>query len=213
MQKAKKADIKLVSQILNGERATLWEYYKSYTPILKGFINQKIKDERDVDEILQNTLIASLDAFRDYAGESSLKTYVTAIAKHKIADFYRKRRIKTLLFSRFPAIEHLLHVLTTSEDELDKLITKERVHEILHSLRPKYSQALQLHYLRELPVAKVALKLGVSAKSVESILFRARREFAFRYVKQGYAVPTISKKAGRSFRTSNARSWASNKEL
>ena len=213
MQKAKKADSKLVSQILNGERATLWEYYKSYTPILKGFINQKIEDERDVDEILQNTLIASLNAFRDYTGESSLKTYVFAIAKHKIADFYRKRRIKTLLFSRFPAIEHILYVLTTPEDELDKLITKERVHEILHLLRPKYCQALKLHYLSELPVAKVGLKLGVSLKSAESILFRARREFAFEYVKQGYAIPTISKKTERSFQSTNSRPWTSNKEL
>lgn len=213
MQKAKSRDILLVSNILRGNKNILWEYYKTYTPILKRFIGKKIKDERDTDEILQNTLIASLDALRDYAGDSNLKTYLCAIAKNKVSDFYRKRRIKTLLFSNFKAFDSIFQVLNASEDELDRLITKDRVHEILHLLRPNYRQALKLRYLFELPVSKVAIKLKVSTKGAESILFRARREFAFNYVKKGYFVPTASKEAGRSFRISYSKSGILNQRI
>jgi len=212
MQKAKQQhqELKIVTSVLSGDKNALWEYYQTYVPILKGFINQKIGDQRDVEEVLQNTLMASLDALRDYTGSSSLKTYLCAIAKHKVADFYRKRRIKSLLFSTIPAIENILQVLTTPEDELDKLITKERVHEILYSLRPKHSQALKLRYLYNLPVAKVAVKLKVSLKSAESTLFRARREFAINYVRQGYAIPQTRTTAGRGLPTSHTATGSIN---
>ncbi len=72
--------------------------YQKYQARLLNFILQKVGRREDAEEILQETMISVLDSLPLFRGNSSLYTFLCSIAKHEIADFYRKKKIKSFLF-------------------------------------------------------------------------------------------------------------------
>lgn len=189
------SDHQLINTLLQGDKKALRLFYNSFTPRLKNFIAYKVADPADAEEILQDTLLDSLEALRDFTGESTLFTYLCAIAKHKIVDFYRKKRIKKIVFSRIPAIEQLFTLATIPEEELNERITQKKVQEILSQLRPSYCQVLKLRYLKGFSVKQVAKNMAVSFKSAESLLFRAKKAFVLAYYERR---PNISQITGQT---------------
>jgi len=63
----------------------LVEKYELY---LRGWLKGKIEDSRDREEVLANILWAVVNSYPSFAGKSSLKTWVVAIAKKRLVDFY-----------------------------------------------------------------------------------------------------------------------------
>lgn len=168
---------KLVDKILAGDKKALRRFYIEFQPRLLNFILKNIGNPKDAEEILQDTLLATLEALRDFSFRCRLFTFLCAIAKRKIGDFYRKRKIKTIVFSHIPEIKPLVSALFLPEEKLDEEILKKKIEETLRLLRPKYEKVLKLKYLEGLTVKEIAQKLSISFKSAESTLFRARKEF------------------------------------
>ena len=92
---------KLVVQILEGNEKSLRKFFRHFQPRLFTFISNKIADQNDAEEILQDTLLATLEGLRDFAFRSSLFTFICSIASHKVIDFYRKKKVKRIAFSKF----------------------------------------------------------------------------------------------------------------
>ncbi len=144
---------------------------------VKKYIFQKVGDENDVEEILQETLMAGHESFAFFEGKSSFLTWICGIANHEISDFYRKRKIKAFLFSHFPFLEEIVsEALGPEEILLEKELRKE-VKKKLSSLSEGYSQILRLKYYQDLSVREIARKLGMTVKAIESKLSRAREAF------------------------------------
>ncbi len=174
-------DQKLVNQILQGQEKSLRYFYKTYQPRLLNFIKNKIANEKDAEEILQDVLLASLDAMRDFSYRSSLFTFICSIANHKVIDFYRRKKIKDVVFSRITNIEPLISTLFGPEESLDEELLRQKIKETFRILDPRYRQILHLKYIYGLSVIEIAQKLSISFKSAESQLFRARRAFTLAY--------------------------------
>src|SRR3989344_5019653 len=181
MRKQPFDDRKVVSGILSGDERSLNRFYKFYYPSLYTFISRKLASPEDVEEILQDTLFNALDALRDFEFKSSLFTFLCSIAKHKIIDFYRRKKIKKIVFSSFEDIEPLLVELFGPEEALNVQILKEKIKETLEKLSPSYSLILKLKYVQGYSVLEIAKLLSVSFKSAESQLFRARKAFAVNF--------------------------------
>lgn len=162
---------------MRGEEASLRKFYQAYSPKLFSFIRQRVSEEKDSEEILQDVFLASLDALRDFTYRCKLETFLCAIAKNKIVDYYRKKKLKKILFSQIPEVEPLLAVLTTPEDKLDEKLLKQSIEQTLKNLAPRYEKILRLKYMEGFSVKEIAGKLSVTFKSAESLLFRARQEF------------------------------------
>lgn len=167
----------LIKNILRRDRRALATFYRSYQPKLLRFIAGKVNDHRDCDEILQDTLFAFLEAIRDFHGKSNIQTFLFAICQHKIIDFYRRKRLKQLVFSQAPQLESLASTLLNPEEELDVTMLKEKIHRVLSMLLPRYRRILALKYLEGESVGAIAKKLAITFKSAESQLFRARKAF------------------------------------
>jgi RNA polymerase sigma-70 factor, ECF subfamily len=173
----------LVTHILSGHEPSLHLFYKTHSSKLTAFVRKRIGEEKDVEEIVQDTFMACLEAFRDFTFACSLSTFLCSIAKRKVVDFYRKKKLKRLLFSQFPQLESILSVLTTPEDALDEKLLVERIETTFGKLAPRYTKVLRLKYVEGLSVEEIARDLSTSFKSVESMLFRARRAFSLTYAK------------------------------
>lgn len=176
-------DKELVAGILSGDEISLRRFYQGHSSKLTAFVRKRLGDEKDVEEIVQDTFLASLDALRDFTFKCSLSTFLCSIAKRKVVDFYRKKKLKRVLFSQFPQIESLLSLLTTPEDKLDEKLLIEKIERTFNKLSPRYKQILKLKYIDGLTVDEVARELSMSFKGIESMLFRARKSFSLEYEK------------------------------
>lgn len=155
---------------------------EKYWERLKKYIAFELENEEDIEEILQDTLLSAFDSLPAFSGNSSFFTWLCAIAKHERADFYRKRKIKTFLFSHLPWLENLAGEALGPEQLLlkkeFKKEVKQKVKACLEGLSEGYQEVLRLKYYQGLTVAEIASKLNESAKTIESRLFRARKAFA-----------------------------------
>jgi len=172
----------VVQQILARDRKALYAFYHTYQPKLHRFIQTKVNNPVDVDDILQDTLFAFLEALRDFQGKSSIQTFLFSICHHKIIDYYRRKKIKHIVFSQMPNLESLVSPLLNPEESFDVTLYKENIQMVFKKLLPRHRHILQLKYIEDLSVADIANKLAITFKSAESILFRARKAFVEAFV-------------------------------
>jgi RNA polymerase sigma factor (sigma-70 family) len=175
-------DTELIPQILARDRHALSVFYHRYTPRLRAYILGKISSVEDAEEILQDTLFGFLEAIRDFEGHASIKTFLFSICNHKIIDFYRRKKIKHMVFSKTPNLEALVSPILNPEEELDTRLLKDKIYRVLAHLLPNYRRLLTLKYMDDLSVSEIAQQLTVSVKSAESQLFRARKAFVERFL-------------------------------
>lgn len=179
-----KSDTDLAYGILSKDKRSLFEFYHRYKHQLFWLIRTKVNKEEDCEEILQDTFFAFLEALRDFHGKSSIKTYLFSICHHKIIDYYRRKKMKHIVFSQLPQLEALVSPLLQPEEEFDSQVIKEKIRSALASLVPLYREILVYKYLDGLSVEAIAEKLSLTFKSVESRLFRARKAFVAAYGEQ-----------------------------
>lgn len=170
-------DREIIDNILAGNRKVLHAFYLTYSPKLLRHIGNKVESQADAEEILQDSLFAFLEAIRDFRGNSSIQTFIFSICNHKIIDYYRRKKIKHVVFSRVPQLEAVVSPLLNPEEELDANLLKEKIHRAFGRLLPHYRHILTLKYVDNLSVEEIAEKLTLTFKSAESRIFRARKAF------------------------------------
>jgi RNA polymerase sigma-70 factor (ECF subfamily) len=175
-------DETLIAGILSRDKRTLSRFYHTYAPKLSRHIASKIDNPKDVEEILQDTLFHFLESLRDFEGKSRVQTFLFAICNHKIIDYYRRKKMKHIVFSQLPQLEALIAQFKSPEDELDAALLRENISRALGKLVPQYRTLLQSKYMDDVPIEEIAEKFAVTAKSIESKLFRARRAFVKAFI-------------------------------
>ena len=151
---------------------------------LVRFVATKVSDRADVEDIVQEALISIYDSLVLFKGKSSFFTWACAIAKHEIADFYRKKKIKQVVFSRLPFLKELVSEALGPELAYQELETKTKIVNTLKHLSEGYARILRLKYVEELSMRQIAQELNLTVKAVESRLTRARLAFQKIYVDQ-----------------------------
>jgi len=167
----------LVKKILAGDQKAICEFYQHHQTRLQNYILGKISNPNDAEEILQDTFISTLNSLPNFNFRCSLFSFLCAIANHEIVDFYRRKKIKTVLFSHFPFLETIASQALTPEDKALKNALKTEIKEVFKQLRPRYSKLLRLKYLKQFSVKEIAQKLKTTPKAIESALVRARQAF------------------------------------
>jgi len=149
---------------------------------LKNFIAKRVSNPEEAEEIFQETLVSASECLELYSGKSSLFTWLCGIAKHEISDFYRKKKIKTILFSRLPWLENLAAEALGPEQIILRKEAINKVEKTLKALSEGYQQVLRLKYYQGLSVKEIAQQLNETVKAIESRLTRARKAFAKAFV-------------------------------
>lgn len=170
-------DKTLVARLFARDRRALLLFYRGHASDLRRYIRPRVAAGEDAEEILQDTLYAFLEGLRDFQGKSSIRTYLFSICQHKIIDYYRRKKIKHLVFSQMPKLEMLVSPLLGPEAVFDKTLVREKIQSVFARMQPSYRQVLILKYLEQVSVEEIARKLSITFKSAESRLFRARKTF------------------------------------
>lgn len=172
---------KLIKGLIKGQEQALRSLYKNYTPRLRRFIQVKVGLEEDVEEILHDSLLSALDSLVLFSRRSSLLTWLCSIARHEIADFYRRKRIKTIVFSRTPRVQGFVSRALEPDAKLMRTEYERKIGVVLDRLLPQQREVLELKYMDGFSVAEIAERMGMSFKACESLLTRSRRAFVIVY--------------------------------
>lgn len=175
----------IVAQILRGEKGAATRFYQRYSVQLRRFLAGKLPRTEDVEDVLQDVFMAAFDSMPVYRGEAKVISWLYAIARHEVADFYRKRYVRELVEKTSPLFDELLETVETPELAWDRSKARKRIFAAYRSLQQQYRDVLSYRYELSLPVKEIAERMQLSFKATESLLYRARSAFAVAY--QAYA--------------------------
>jgi RNA polymerase sigma factor (sigma-70 family) len=173
---------KELAKIIQEDPRSLIIFYKKITPYLSIFFQNKVEDKKDQEELIQDTIISILDSLPQYKEKSKFSTWCYSIAHHELVDYYRRQKIKTLLFSHFPFLRDIVSKALSPQLALEEKEAKTQIYLTLSKLNEGYSQILRLRYLEGLSVFQISQKLKISYKAAESRLSRARLAFQKEFV-------------------------------
>lgn len=183
MEMDRTEDKHLVKKLLAGDKKALRQWYNRYYPRLLAHISAKVKTKEDAEELTQDVFLSSLDALPLFGFRSSLYTFMVSIARHEIADYFRKFYAKKAI-KYVPFVDQVYTEPLYSAEE-----TRELFIAALAKLSPKEQQLIEWKYEQNLSVEEIARKLDVGIKAAESRLFRARSSFIKEYTGLSIAYP------------------------
>jgi len=170
------------------------QWLAEHGDILWRFVLGRTRSREIAEEIVQETILAAMQGYANFAGGSSERTWLLGIAAHKIADHFRaaSRRAEGSGAGSTPprdADKAAFHAMFTAkgmwarppgEWGLDAGSTTENA-EMLAALRrciealpPSQAEAVWLRDLLNIPGGEVCKAMGISPTNLWSRMHRAR---------------------------------------
>ncbi len=174
-------DAACIRQIQKGNERALVAFYNRFKKPLFSFVNRQLKDVQVSEEIVQDIFLASIDSMRERREIESLSAYIYAIARHKIIDYLRKKKIKKILLSAIPI--HIINSYAAHlfREDVQREELADSIYRVFKKMPHEYALIIRLKYIEGLSVSEIAAKLSIRFKAAESMLFRARKVFSSLY--------------------------------
>jgi RNA polymerase sigma-70 factor (ECF subfamily) len=171
---------RLVEEVLQGKRGAATRFYHAFAPKVRRYLQAKLADEA-VEEILQDTFLSAFDSLPLYKGEAQVTTWLISIARHEVADYYRKRAVRRAVEQTSPLFEGMVSDLLSPEFVYYQDRLRGRFMAAYHSLSRTYQDILSYRYELSLSVKEIATRMDLTPKATESLLYRARMAFVAAY--------------------------------
>ncbi len=166
----------LIEGLKQGKPQAVERWYKETKKALTQFFSVKVTHPSDVDELVHDTYLSCLSSLPLFRGSSGLFTYMMSIARHELADYYRKKYAKKVI-AALPFGEELLQMATKEHDST----STEAVTAALNCLPTEVSELLALKYIDGLSLKELATKFNVGVTAMQSKLYRAKLAFLYQY--------------------------------
>jgi len=167
MKDLEAAEAKLLAEWRAGDRGAGNELLRHYAPTLQAFLGRRTS--RNVDDLVQRTLLACVESIGHFEGRSSFKAFLFGIARNQ---FFMSLR------SDSGSAGEATGLATWPEESPSQLFVAKREHELLGDalakVAPPFRAVLKLYYLDGLTIEEVARSLGISDGTVKSRLSRGR---------------------------------------
>jgi RNA polymerase sigma-70 factor, ECF subfamily len=173
--------LSFIKRILAGDSRAVIQFYKSYSPKISSYLFKKLPRREDAQEITNDVFLEAIDSLSILRKEQSTLSWLYRIAHNKMVDFYRKKKIKSMLLSQMPFLQIVESEINQPEFQFEKNKIRDGIETALRSLPEKYRKIIRLHYEEKIPIKQIAVIFDLSFKATESLLFRARQSFKLAY--------------------------------
>ncbi len=172
------SDVQLVLEVLRKDRKATADFVNRHADHVYGYVRRRLIPHTEfVDDLVQEVFLAAWENLEKFRGESSLRSWLLGIARHKVEDHYRKR----LRDIQVPGEEDEPVPEPVDTHSVEEAIEQEqaakRTKEILASLPEDYSIVLLWRYWEKRSLNEIAAKTGKTEKAIERLLARAREQF------------------------------------
>jgi RNA polymerase sigma-70 factor (ECF subfamily) len=168
----------LIASVLQKDRKAAARLVAGHIDAVYAYVRHRLTPVADlVDDVVQDVFLAALTGLPAFAGRSSLRTWLLAIARHKIEDIYRQRLRAPLAIDSNSAEEEPASDETPLDDQIDRARAREKTRRVLEQMPERYALLLLWRYWEQRSAREMAGAIGTTEKSVERILARARARF------------------------------------
>lgn len=156
---------------------------EKYQGRIYALLYHMTSNKQDAEDLLQEVFLKAYKALPKFKGNSSFYTWVYRIGVNTAINYTKKRKRKQALslddldmrIEHDPALVQL-----SSQETPDRKMNLEdlqkKLNVALQSLSEKHRTVVVLHDVQELPHHEIGKILGISAGTVRSRLFYARRQ-------------------------------------
>jgi RNA polymerase sigma-70 factor (ECF subfamily) len=176
------ADEVLVREILDGRPEAFDLLYKRYIKRVYSFVDRRLHNRADTEETVQEVFIAVFNALESFRGEAAFAAWVLGIARHTIANRFKKKRHPTIpleAHDEASVVDLLIPTITRGTTPLEDYEARERIERLevaaAESLSAEQRELFELHHLEHRSISDIASHLHKSEDSVKSNLYRARK--------------------------------------
>ena len=168
------------------KRSKPGEWVDLYSDLLYRYALTRVRNAEIAEDLVQETFLAALKSHKNFKGESTEKSWMVGILKHKILDYYRKvsKNEELQVISEGGTekayFESELRSSPNKEWSLDpheQLERKELANTLQHCLAnipPKLAEVFTMRELNHMPTEEICKELNLSPTNVWVILHRAR---------------------------------------
>lgn len=176
----------LIASVLRKDRKAAARFVASHIDAVYAYARHRLAPRADlVDDVVQDVFLSALNGLASFQGQSSLRTWLIGIARHKIEDIYRQRLRSPDAFDDIAAVEQESFSAAMALDEqIDAERARAKARRVLAAMPERYSLMLLWRYWERRSTRDMALAIGTTEKSVERTLARARTRFRELWLKE-----------------------------
>lgn len=170
------SDGELVALALGGQERAYREFLRRYREPVYRLVRNTIRDSEEALDVTQESFVAAFAALKRYDRERPFKLWISRIALNKCRDWGRRRAVRSF-FTRAQPLEDAFDLGSdgpSPESEAGDRAELRRVSAAIGDLPFKLREVLVLRGIEVMSQAEAAEVLGVTEKTVETRLYRAR---------------------------------------
>ena len=164
------------------------EWVSLYGDYLYRYALVQLGDRSNAEDLVQETFLAALQARDRFHGQSSERTWLVSILRHKICDYFRRRcRERTIPDSsstgadgRFDQTMFWLHETAAEclspSRRLDLQDFRRSLETALHILPRRIAEAFTMYEMEEFSSAEICQHLDISEGNLWTMVHRARKQ-------------------------------------
>jgi len=157
---------------LDGDAAAHAELLRALVPLLRSFFRRRMRGEEDIEDLVQETLIAIHTKRGTYDRDRPFTAWLYAVARYRLIDHLRRRRVSV-------PIEEVEAILVTEGFE-EAVTARVDVDRLLSGLSGKQARAIRDTHLEGLSVAEAAEQARIGQSDVKVSVHRGLKALAAR---------------------------------
>ncbi|HVY71163.1 MAG TPA: sigma-70 family RNA polymerase sigma factor [Verrucomicrobiae bacterium] len=168
--------------------ATNW--VEAHGDYLFNFAAGQVRDTGVAEDLVQETFLAAIKSWDNFSGQSSERTWLVGILRHKIYDYLRKTCRERAVRAEIPAarededalenamlwIHQVAGESAAPGRRLELAEFREHLERALGKLPPRVAEVFQLYSIEERPNHEVCGRLNISESNLWVMLHRARKQ-------------------------------------
>lgn len=163
-----------------GDQTALSQLYDRYLDPLYRFVFRHVNHVQDAEDLTSDIMLRMVNHLPSYRRASSFRTWLYAIARHAIADFWRTRyRMREELVAEFSGIGAVALSDNASEPmQNDDGVTADRARIVFEKLPDQYRDVLTHRFIEQRTVAETAKVMVTTPGNVKVLQYRALKKAA-----------------------------------
>lgn len=150
--------------------------YDEALPVVYGYFVRRCGERGTAEDLTSETFLAAMDAARKPAPPPITVPWLIGVARHKLADHYRRRFAIPIA-----DVPETADPVDDWDAELDRMVAEA----VLARLPEHHRTVLALRYMDDRTVGECAELIGRTVHATEALLVRARRAFRSHYPEGG----------------------------
>ena len=168
------SDIDLVMQARAGDEAAFTQIYERYSSQIYRYLYRRVGEVELAKDLHAEVFLRMFEGLAHYEDRGwPLSSWLYRIARDRVID--NVRRAST---HRHVSLEEWERSIEDGSRELDQLVDREELYQLLANLTDEQRQVIQLRFMADLSIEEVCARTGRNPNSVKSLQYRGIQSLA-----------------------------------